>query len=84
MGIPCATAPATLAGTLVSMNAEMLGGMTIVEEPIRTDRYFVGTYTDRIRNRIRKRRRRRYGRDLADLAQEHLPILQVVPKLFQD
>jgi trimethylamine--corrinoid protein Co-methyltransferase len=31
MGIPCATAPATLAGTLVSMNAEMVGGMVIVE-----------------------------------------------------
>lgn len=31
MGIPCATAPATLAGALVSMNAEMLGGMAIVE-----------------------------------------------------
>jgi len=31
MGIPCATAPATLAGTLVSMNTEMLGGMAIVE-----------------------------------------------------
>jgi trimethylamine---corrinoid protein Co-methyltransferase len=31
MGIGCATAPATLAGTLVSMNAEMVGGMVIVE-----------------------------------------------------
>jgi trimethylamine--corrinoid protein Co-methyltransferase len=44
MGIPCATAPATLAGTLVSMNAEMLGGMTIVEALVPGATTFVGPY----------------------------------------
>jgi len=31
MGIPCATVPSTIAGAVVTMNAEMVGGMTIVE-----------------------------------------------------
>lgn len=44
MGIPCATAPATLAGTLVSMNAEMLGGMTIVEALVPGAVTFCGPY----------------------------------------
>lgn len=44
MGIPCATAPATLAGTLVSMNAEMVGGMTIVEALVPGAVTFCGPY----------------------------------------
>jgi len=44
MGIPCATAPSTLAGTLVSMNAEMLGGMTIVEALVPGAVTFCGPY----------------------------------------
>jgi trimethylamine--corrinoid protein Co-methyltransferase len=44
MGIPCATAPATLAGTLVSMNAEMVGGMTIVEALVPGAPTFCGPY----------------------------------------
>ena len=44
MGIPCATAPATLAGTLVSMNAEMVGGMTIVEALVPGATTFCGPY----------------------------------------
>ncbi len=44
MGIGCATAPATLAGTLVQMNAEMLGGMTIVEALVPGAVTFCGPY----------------------------------------
>ena len=44
MGIPCATAPSTLAGTLVSMNAEMVGGMTIVEALVPGAVTFCGPY----------------------------------------
>jgi len=44
MGIPCATAPATLAGTLVSMNAEMIAGMTIVEALVPGAVTFCGPY----------------------------------------
>jgi len=44
MGIPCATAPATLAGALVSMNAEMVGGMTIVEALVPGAATFCGPY----------------------------------------
>ena len=44
MGIPCATAPATLAGTLVSMNTEMVGGMTIVEALAPGTPTFCGPY----------------------------------------
>jgi trimethylamine--corrinoid protein Co-methyltransferase len=44
MGIGCATAPATLAGTLVSMNAEMVGGMTIVEALAPGTATFCGPY----------------------------------------
>lgn len=44
MGIPCATAPATLAGTLVSMNAEMVGGMVIVEALVPGAVTFCGPY----------------------------------------
>lgn len=44
MGIGCATAPATLAGTLVTMNAEMLGGMTIVEALVPGAVTFCGPY----------------------------------------
>jgi trimethylamine--corrinoid protein Co-methyltransferase len=44
MGIPCATAPSTLAGTLVSMNAEMVGGMTIVEALAPGTPTFCGPY----------------------------------------
>jgi trimethylamine--corrinoid protein Co-methyltransferase len=44
MGIPCATAPATLAGTLVQMNAEMVGGMTIVEALAPGTPTFCGPY----------------------------------------
>ncbi len=44
MGIGCATAPATLAGTLVSMNAEMVGGMTIVEALVPGAVTFCGPY----------------------------------------
>jgi trimethylamine--corrinoid protein Co-methyltransferase len=44
MGIPCATAPATLAGALVSMNAEMVGGMTIVEALAPGTPTFCGPY----------------------------------------
>jgi trimethylamine---corrinoid protein Co-methyltransferase len=44
MGIGCATAPATLAGTLVSMNAEMVGGMTIVEALVPGTATFCGPY----------------------------------------
>jgi len=44
MGIGCATAPATLAGTLVSMNAEMVGGMVIVEALAPGTPTFCGPY----------------------------------------
>jgi trimethylamine:corrinoid methyltransferase-like protein len=44
MGIGCATAPATLAGTLVSMNAEMVGGMVIVEALVPGAVTFCGPY----------------------------------------
>ena len=44
MGNGCATAPATLAGTLVSMNAEMVGGMTIVEALAPGTPTFCGPY----------------------------------------
>lgn len=44
MGIGCATAPASLAGTLVSMNAEMAGGMTIVEALVPGAVTFCGPY----------------------------------------
>jgi trimethylamine--corrinoid protein Co-methyltransferase len=44
MGIPCATAPATLAGALVSMNAEMVGGMTILEALVPGAVTFCGPY----------------------------------------
>ncbi len=44
MGIGCATAPATLAGTLVSMNAEMVGGMTILEALVPGAVTFCGPY----------------------------------------
>jgi trimethylamine--corrinoid protein Co-methyltransferase len=44
MGIGCATAPATLAGTLVQMNAEMVGGMTIVEALVPGAVTFCGPY----------------------------------------
>jgi trimethylamine--corrinoid protein Co-methyltransferase len=44
MGIGCATSPATLAGTLVSMNAEMVAGMTIVEALVPGAVTFCGPY----------------------------------------
>ena len=44
MGIGCATAPATLAGTLVTMNAEMVGGMVIVEALVPGAVTFCGPY----------------------------------------
>ena len=44
MGIGCATAPATLAGTLTTMNAEMVGGMVIVEALVPGAVTFCGPY----------------------------------------